>query len=122
VVHNWVENFSQGRSKVAHDETEGGIGWDDTRKTLCCWFRLTGKAMGQVYQCWWRICGDMFFPGSNITCFMFYIHFWPIYWLPHSSSSSSNRLFNDAISNLDDVASTAGWRWIMNWKGCERKL
>jgi hypothetical protein len=26
VVHNWVENFSQGRSKVAHDETEGGIG------------------------------------------------------------------------------------------------
>jgi hypothetical protein len=21
---------------------------------LCCGFRRTGKAMGQVYQCWWR--------------------------------------------------------------------
>jgi hypothetical protein len=21
-----------------------------------CGFRRTGKAMGQVYQCWWRIC------------------------------------------------------------------
>jgi hypothetical protein len=24
----------------------------------------------------------MIFPGSNITCFTFYIHLWPIYWLP----------------------------------------
>jgi hypothetical protein len=23
----------------------------------------------------------MFFPGSNIICFTFYIHLWPIYWL-----------------------------------------
>jgi hypothetical protein len=23
----------------------------------------------------------MFFPGSNITCFAFYIHLWPIYRL-----------------------------------------
>jgi hypothetical protein len=23
---------------------------------LCCGFRRTGKAMGQVYQCWWMIC------------------------------------------------------------------
>jgi hypothetical protein len=23
----------------------------------------------------------MFFPGSNITCFTFYIHLWPVYWL-----------------------------------------
>jgi hypothetical protein len=41
---------------------------------LCCGFRHTGKAMGQVYQCWWRICiGIDVFPGSNITCFIFYI-------------------------------------------------
>jgi hypothetical protein len=25
-------------------------------KLLCCGFRCTGKAMGQVYQCWWGIC------------------------------------------------------------------
>jgi hypothetical protein len=40
--------------------------------------------MGQVYQCWWRICREInvfFFPGSNITCFTFHIHLWPIYWL-----------------------------------------
>jgi hypothetical protein len=36
--------------------------------------------MGQVYQCWWRICREInvFFPPvSNITCFVkFYIHLW----------------------------------------------
>jgi hypothetical protein len=30
-----------------------------SKKLLCCWFRRTGKAMGQVYQCWWRICRDI---------------------------------------------------------------
>jgi hypothetical protein len=42
------------------------------------------KTMGQVYQCWWRTCREInvsFFPGSNITCFTFYIHVCPIYWL-----------------------------------------
>jgi hypothetical protein len=29
------------------------------RAVLCCGFRSTGKAMGQVYQCWWRICRDI---------------------------------------------------------------
>jgi hypothetical protein len=30
-----------------------------TVKTLlCCGFRRTGKAMGQVYQSWWRICRE----------------------------------------------------------------
>jgi hypothetical protein len=39
--------------------------------------------MEQVYQCWWRICREIniFLPGSNIICFTFYIHLWPIYWL-----------------------------------------
>jgi hypothetical protein len=26
------------------------------KRLLCCGFRNTGKAMGQVYQCWRRIC------------------------------------------------------------------
>jgi hypothetical protein len=38
-VQNWVEKFSQGRSKVA------------VKRLLCYGFRRTGKAMGQVYQC-----------------------------------------------------------------------
>jgi hypothetical protein len=28
---------------------------ETTGKLLCCGFRSTGKAMGQAYQCWWRI-------------------------------------------------------------------
>jgi hypothetical protein len=27
-------------------------------RLLCCGFRRTGKATGQVYQCWWRICRE----------------------------------------------------------------
>jgi hypothetical protein len=27
--------------------------WDNI--LLCCGFQCTGKAMGQVYQCWWKI-------------------------------------------------------------------
>jgi hypothetical protein len=40
-------------------------------------FRRTDTAMGQVYQCWWRICREInvffFFSISNITCFTFHI-------------------------------------------------
>jgi hypothetical protein len=27
--------------------------WQQSKRFLCCGFRHTGKAMGQVYQCWW---------------------------------------------------------------------
>jgi hypothetical protein len=30
-----------------------------SKRLLCCGFRRTGKAMEQVYQCWWRICGEI---------------------------------------------------------------
>jgi hypothetical protein len=29
------------------------------KRLLCCGFRRTGKAMGQVYQCWRRICREI---------------------------------------------------------------
>jgi hypothetical protein len=45
-VHNWVANVLL-MKKVA--ETTVKI-------LLYCGFRRTDKAMGQVYQCWWRIC------------------------------------------------------------------
>jgi hypothetical protein len=33
---------------------------ETTAKTLlCCGFQHTGQAMGQVYQCWWRICREI---------------------------------------------------------------
>jgi hypothetical protein len=36
------------------------------KRLLCCGFRRTDIAMGQVYQCWWRICWEIIFsPGSR---------------------------------------------------------
>jgi hypothetical protein len=60
-VHNWVEKSSEGCSKVA-DVVRPGADVAETTvdRFLCCGFRCTGKAMRQVYQCWWRICREMF--------------------------------------------------------------
>jgi hypothetical protein len=43
------------------------------KRLPCCGFRRTGKAMRQVYQCWW-ICREIsgFFPGSNILFYVLY--------------------------------------------------
>jgi hypothetical protein len=62
----------------------GGVEVAETtvKRFMCCGLRRTGKAMGQVYQCWQRICREInFFAGSNEICLTFYIHLWPIYWL-----------------------------------------
>jgi hypothetical protein len=51
-VHNWVEKFSQGRLKVADDgRPSAEVTETKVKRLLCCGFRRTGKAMGQVYQC-----------------------------------------------------------------------
>jgi hypothetical protein len=55
-VHIWEANVSlmTKRSKLEVWK------WLRTvKRPLCCWFRRTGKTMGQVYQCWWRICGEI---------------------------------------------------------------
>jgi hypothetical protein len=53
-----------------------GWNWDaevtetTNKRLLCCGFRRTGKAMGQVYQCWWRICREIIgFPGFEYHMF-----------------------------------------------------
>jgi hypothetical protein len=56
-VQNWVEKFSQGHSKVADDARPGAeVAKTTVKRLLCCGFRRTVKVMGQVYQCWWRMC------------------------------------------------------------------
>jgi hypothetical protein len=55
-VHNWIEKVSQERSKVADDARPGA---EVAERLLCCGFQRSGKAMGQVYQCWWRICREI---------------------------------------------------------------
>jgi hypothetical protein len=49
-IHNWVGNISLTTKRL--------------KRRLRKWlrrhgFRRTGKGMGEVYQCWWRICRDI---------------------------------------------------------------
>jgi hypothetical protein len=45
------------------------------KSLLCCGFRRTGKATGQVYQCWWKICREInvFFFFSRFEYHMFFV-------------------------------------------------
>jgi hypothetical protein len=42
-------------------------------KLICSGFRLGGKALGQVYQCWWRICREIKIFFSRLEYHMFYV-------------------------------------------------
>jgi hypothetical protein len=57
-VYRWVEKFSQGRSKVAVDARPGA--------------NVAEKVMGQVYECWWRICREINV-YSRFEYHMFYV-------------------------------------------------
>jgi hypothetical protein len=64
----------------------GGVEVAETtvKKLVCYGFQHSCTVMGQVYQCWWRICEEInvfFFRDPNITCFTLYIHLWLVYWL-----------------------------------------
>jgi hypothetical protein len=55
----WVKTFSHGHLKIADDARLGvKVAETTVKRLLYCGFRRTGKAMGQVYQCWWRICQE----------------------------------------------------------------
>jgi hypothetical protein len=76
-VHNWVEKFSQGCSEVADDTRPGAEVAETT---------VQETSMLQVLTHWesdWTSVSMLvevmsrnkcFFPGSNITCFTFYIY------------------------------------------------
>jgi hypothetical protein len=49
-----------------------GSGWDRVKRLMCCRFPLTGKAMGQAYQCWRRICREINI-FSRFEYHMFYV-------------------------------------------------
>jgi hypothetical protein len=51
-VHNCVEKFSQGRSKIA-EMPDQELKWlrQQSKDFHACGFRRTGKAIGQVHQC-----------------------------------------------------------------------
>jgi hypothetical protein len=49
-IFRWWRRCRNGDAEVAETTV---------KRFLCCEFRRTGKAMGQVYQCWWRICREI---------------------------------------------------------------
>jgi hypothetical protein len=68
-VQPWLQKFHwwrggwNGGAEVAEMTLE---------RFLCCGFRRTGKAMGQEYQCKWRICREVNV-FSKFECHMFYV-------------------------------------------------
>jgi hypothetical protein len=79
---NYVKRFVLGGKRFADDEddeTEVWSGWDNSQKTsvlrVSTHWRSDGVSVSMLVE------KQMFFPGSNITCFTFYIQLWPIYWL-----------------------------------------
>jgi hypothetical protein len=62
--HNWLHKCGKGFADDEKVETEMQK-WlrQQSKRLIFCGFRRTGKAMGQVYQCWWRICREI-----NVFC------------------------------------------------------
>jgi hypothetical protein len=92
-VHSRVEKYPEGRSKVADEARPGAeVAETTVKRLLCCVFRLAGKAMGQVYQCEWRICWEIhFFPRFEYHMFCaFYPHTYWLFLLPLLNSKFSN--------------------------------
>jgi hypothetical protein len=76
-VHNWAEKFSQGR--------RGWNGAAEVAETTvtrlpCCGFRRTDKAIGQVYQCLWRVCREInAFLQVRISHVLHFISIWDLF-------------------------------------------
>jgi hypothetical protein len=62
-VHSLIEKLPPWRQTFRWWRTGwngGGEMAETTVKRLLCWeFRRTGKAIGQVYWCWWRVCHEI---------------------------------------------------------------
>jgi hypothetical protein len=49
--HNWVEKFSQGRSKVANDaRSDAEVAEKTVKRVLCCGFRRTGTSISTFVE------------------------------------------------------------------------
>jgi hypothetical protein len=79
-VYNWVANVSSMTKKL---KRRCGSGWDNAQKTsmlrVSTHWQSDGTSVSILVEDMSR--NEGFFPGWNITCFTFYIHLWPIYWL-----------------------------------------
>jgi hypothetical protein len=58
-AHKWADNHGKNLADKQF-ETEARKWLRQQFKRLSrCWFCLTGKAMGQMYRCWWKICREI---------------------------------------------------------------
>jgi hypothetical protein len=64
--HSWV------RDSLSYARPGAEVAETTVKRFLCCGFRRAGKAMGQVYQCWWRICREVNV-FSRFEYHMFYV-------------------------------------------------
>jgi hypothetical protein len=70
-VHNWLEKFSEGRSKFADDARPGAEVAETTLKGLLCYgFRRTGKAIDKLVEDTSR---NKCFPPPRFEYHMFYV-------------------------------------------------
>jgi hypothetical protein len=119
-VHSWVEKFSQGRSEVADDARPGvEVAETTVKRLLCCGFRRTGKAIGHVYQCWWRICREInVFPTFEYHMFYVLYPFVAYLLIPLRTSGVHMPVGNSNILTQEFSSvklSTLGTR--MTWPG-----
>jgi hypothetical protein len=87
------------------------------KRHLCCGFRRTGKAMGQMYQCWWRICREI--SGfSRFEYHMFYVSYPFVTYLqtfPHNYASRRENIWmSGGIAPPFSSLGTRG-RWAVNF-------
>jgi hypothetical protein len=73
-VNSWVQKHGKRFADDEEVETEVSK-WlrQQPKRLLCCGFRRTGKAMRQLYQCWWRICREINVFFSRVGYYMFYV-------------------------------------------------
>jgi hypothetical protein len=67
-----LKNHLGGSAKrfIDDEEVETEV-WKWLRQLICCRLWHTGKAMGEVYQCWWRVCREI----NILSRFGYYIFY-----------------------------------------------
>jgi hypothetical protein len=65
------------------------------KRLLCCPYRSTDKAMGQLYQCWWRICREI-----NVSFFRFEYHMFYVLHVFVSYLLNLPRMLRPAVNPL----------------------
>jgi hypothetical protein len=110
-VHNCVEKFSQGRLKVVDDARPDAEVCQTTVKILvCCGFRRIGKAMGQVYECCWRICREInVFPRFEYHMFHV-LYLFVTYLLSLARITNSSQIScTETTSNFEQPRCSLSW-------------